>query len=582
MPDQANDWATLDELLGVEVAEESDVGLGPVAFYGRCSTEDNQDPETSLAWQLGNAQKFVEPLGGKVVAEFFDIGQSRSVPWERREAGAQLLAELKDPARGWGAVVVGEGTRCWLGNQFSLTAPKFAAYGVDLWVPELGGKFDQRNPSHKMLMSVLGGMSESERQHVQARVRAAMDAQVINEGRHQGGRAPFGYVVVDGGPHPNPRKAAEGYRLRVLAIDEEAAAVVSRIFDEYLEGKGLQGIATGLNRDGIPCPSARRPEQNRHRRGDGWQYRTVHAILDNPRYTGYAVFGRWTKTEKLLDPDDVAAGHVVRFKRSNPERIVRSRRPAHPAIVSVETFTEVQLRRRSRAGNGIRDRVKLERTTIAKGPYVLRGLVRCSLCGRKMQGGIIRKQVYYRCHAKELIPGSDVARHHPKSVNLRECHLLPPLNAWIGGLFHPDKVDDTVMRLASSQSGAASTGKARELLKKRIADAETKLRRHYAAIEAGVDPTALVVPINEAQSQRSAAMAELNNLRTPDVLSEQDIYGLVRELGDVGTALDRAEPDELSVLYQVLRLELEYLPEERVATATIAPRVGSRRVRGGT
>jgi DNA invertase Pin-like site-specific DNA recombinase len=79
-------------------------------------------------------------------------------------------------------------------------------------------------------------MSESERQHVQARVRAAMDAQVVNEGRHQGGRAPYGYKVVDGGRHPNPRKAAEGYRLRVLAVDDPAAEVVRRIFAEYLDG----------------------------------------------------------------------------------------------------------------------------------------------------------------------------------------------------------------------------------------------------------------------------------------------------------------------------------------------------------
>ena len=77
-------------------------------------------------------------------------------------------------------------------------------------MPELGGRFDERNPSHKMLMSVLGGMSESERQHVQARVRAAMDAQVVNEGRHQGGRAPYGYTVVDVGPHPNPRQGRRG------------------------------------------------------------------------------------------------------------------------------------------------------------------------------------------------------------------------------------------------------------------------------------------------------------------------------------------------------------------------------------
>jgi DNA invertase Pin-like site-specific DNA recombinase len=169
----------------------------------------------------------------------------------------------------------GEGTRCWFGNQFFLAAPRFAAYGVELWVPELGGKFDPRNPSHKMLMSVLGGMSESERQHVQARVRAATDTQVVNEGRHQGGRAPYGYVVVDGGPHPNPRKAAEGHRLRVLEIDEAAAEVVRRIFAEKLDGLGDRVIAESLNRDRVPRPSSRWRDQNRHRLADGWQASSV-------------------------------------------------------------------------------------------------------------------------------------------------------------------------------------------------------------------------------------------------------------------------------------------------------------------
>lgn len=286
-------WATLDELLGVEVADPADEGIGPVAFYGRCSTEDNQDPETSHAWQLGNARKFVEPLGGSTVREFFDVGHSRSVPWERRPEASRLLAALKDPDRGWNAIVVGEGTRCWFGNQFSLIAPKFAAYGVDLWVPELGGKFDPRNPSHKMLMSVLGGMSESERQHVQARVRAAMDAQVINEGRYQGGRPPYGYKVIDGGTHPNPRKAAEGYRLRVLTLDKFAADVVRRIFAAYLDGLGDRAIANTLNRDGIPCPSAHRREQNPHRLADGWQASAVRAILrfSAPNWTPSFLFG---------------------------------------------------------------------------------------------------------------------------------------------------------------------------------------------------------------------------------------------------------------------------------------------------
>src|SRR5215212_1686611 len=165
-----------------------------------------------------------------------------------------------------------EGRRCL--NPPSLQSPSVMSASLlvrGLWVPELGGRFDSRNASHRMLMSALGGMSESERQHVQARVRAAMDAQVLNEGRHQGGRARYGYTVVDGGPHPNPRKAAEGHRLRLLAVDDPPAEVVRRIFAEYLDGRGDRAIAVGLNRDGILCPSAHRPEQNRHRPANGWQ-----------------------------------------------------------------------------------------------------------------------------------------------------------------------------------------------------------------------------------------------------------------------------------------------------------------------
>jgi DNA invertase Pin-like site-specific DNA recombinase len=575
-------WATLDEILGVEPVTEVNEGIGPVAFYGRCSTEDNQDPETSLGWQLGNASKFVGPLGGQVVAEFFDIGQSRSVPWERRDEASRLLAELKRPDRGWNAVVVGEGTRCWFGNQFSLIAPRFAAYGVDLWVPELGGKYDARNPSHKMLMSVLGGMSESERQHVQARVRAAMDSQVVNEGRHQGGRAPYGYEVVDGGPHPNPRKAAEGYRLRVLAVDEPAAEVVRRIFAEYLDGNGDRAIAAGLNREGVPCPSARRPEQNRHRLHDGWQATTIRSILENPRYTGFAIFGRWTKQETLLDPDDIAAGHVTRFRKSSPDRIVRSRRPAHPALVSVEVFTQAQLQRRSRAAGGMRGMAKLERSrTVGQRPYLLRGLMRCGLCGRKMQGATIREGTYYRCAARTLAPGSSVLADHPRTVNLRQEWVVEPLNAWIGGLFGRDNIDRLVDELVVSQE-SGQVDAAREVAKKRLADAEARLRRHQSAIEAGVEPAALVEVINTAQAERAAARAELDNAPAQRILDRADVFAMVDSLGDVGARLGDAKPQSLIKLYSELGLDLRYEPEEQAVYVAASPRVVNVRVRGGT
>ncbi|WP_204449421.1 recombinase family protein [Actinokineospora baliensis] len=575
-------WSTLDDLMGIEVTDLVDDGIGDLAFYGRCSTEDNQDPDTSHGWQHGNANKFIGPLGGRIVADFFDIGQSRSVPWERREEGSRLLAALKDPGRTWTGVVVGEGTRCWFGNQFSLIAPRFEAYGVDLWVPELGGKYDSRNPSHKMLMSVLGGMSESERQHVQARVRAAMDAQVVNEGRHQGGRAPYGYVTVNGGVHPNPRKAAEGFHLRVLVIDEPAAEVVRRIFAAYLDGNGDRAIANALNRDGVPCPSAARPEQNRHRLADGWQASAVRSILENPRYTGYAVFGRWVKQEVLADPDDVAAGHVTKFRRASPDRIVRSRTQAHPAIVSVETFTEVQLLRRSKGAGGLESRAKLERGPKAtKRVYALRGRVRCGHCERRMEGTPRENRIYYRCAARSIVPGSPILATHPKNIYLPENAVLPHLNDWISGLLAPKNRDTTVAALVGAQPGT-TTNTRTEPLRHRIKDAETRLRRLQAAIEAGANPTALVDALNRAEAERDAARIELDALPAGRAASAAEVDSMIDYLDTIGRQVNDASPARLQELYTALDLELFYNAEDRMLDVSIRSGRGSKRVRGGT
>lgn len=202
----------------------------------------------------------------------------------------------------------------------------------------------------------------------------------------------------------------------------------------------------------MPSTSANRPEQNRHRLADGWQGSTVRAILDNPRYTGYAFFGRWTKHETLLDPDDVAAGHVVRFRRSSADGVVRSRRPAHPEIVSVETFTQAQLLRRSRSAGGMRGRAKLERTYQATArPYLLRGRFRCDVCKRKMMAATIRKTTYYRCLARTIAPDSPVLANHPRTVNLREDQVIGPLNEWVSHVFGPEHVNKTVAALVASR-----------------------------------------------------------------------------------------------------------------------------------
>ncbi len=57
---------------------------------------------------------------------------------------------------------------------------------------------------------------------------------------------------------------------------------------------------------------------------------------------------------------------------------------------------------------------------------------------------------------------------------------------------------------------------------------------------------------------------------------------MIDSLGDVGPTLVDAKPMSLSRLYQQLRLQLRYEPQEQAVYATAEPRVDSARVRGGT
>lgn len=389
---------------------------------------------------------------------------------------------------------------------------------------------------------------------------------------------------MDGGPHPNPRKAAEGYRLRVLATDEEAAAVVRRMFAEYVDGVGDRAIANGLNRDRIPCPSERRPEQNRHRIADGWQASTVRAILENPRYTGYAFFGRWTRQEMLIDPDDVAAGSAVRFRRSAPDRVVRSREPAHPEIISVEEFTRAQLLRRSKAAGGLQTARKAERSCRStKHTYLFRGRIRCALCGRKMEASPRAHGMYYRCPARTLAPGSPVLESHPPAVYLREDLIREAVNGWLGRLFDRENIDGTVAALVDSQGGPGSGPSEQARLEQKLAGVESRLSRFHAAIEAGVDPAAMVEAINSAQKERAALKAELEHAPTPSTLTDAEIHAMIDSLGNVGAALSQGRPERLADLYAAVDLHIRYQHDEHAADIHIHPargRVNSARVRG--
>src|SRR5215471_10401355 len=118
------------------------------------------------------------------------------------------------------------------------------------------------------------------------------------------------------------------------------AAVVRRIFAEFIAGRGRDAIAENLTRDGIACPSA--PGRNSHRCGVAWSKSAVRVILTNPRYTGRQVWSRQRKDEVLIDVADVALGHTTKMRWNEAGQWIYSEQVTHPAIIDEQTFARAQ------------------------------------------------------------------------------------------------------------------------------------------------------------------------------------------------------------------------------------------------
>jgi DNA invertase Pin-like site-specific DNA recombinase len=396
------------------VAEPRNGGLR-FAFYGRVSTEDHQDPVTSRARQWDQAAVLVGGHG-RIVAEYFDVGQSRVLPWARRPEAAALVAAMADPGRGFDAIVVGEYERAFYGSQFSLMAPLFEHYSVQLWMPEVGGRIDFQAEEHEQMMIGLGVQSKREITRTRIRVSTAMATQVREQGRYQGGRPPYGYRLADAGPHPNRAHAAWGRRAHRLEPDPDTAPIVKWIFAQRLAAYSLARITRALNDAEVPCPSASDPERNAHRSGQAWTLTTVRTILANPRYTGRQVWNRQPTAHNLIDPADTGLGHRQIQRWSLPDGWVISARPAHPALVSEADFIAVQNIRAPR-GSAHPDR-----------GYLLAGLLRCSICERRLESCWANNRAAYRCrhgHTSASSPDPD----RPKNLYIREDRILAHLSA---------------------------------------------------------------------------------------------------------------------------------------------------------
>lgn len=524
------------------------------AAYIRTSTDDQQSPEDSKRWQLDTATRLVVPAGGIIVATYHDIDVTRELPWARRPEASRVLADAANPARGWTALVIAEPQRAFSGGQFQLVFPQLTHYGIELWVPELGGRIDPDSEGHEMLMGLFGGLSKAERRRLQIRTRNAMLAHGA-VGRWLGGRPNYGYRLVDTDlPHPQRQKATAGIKLRVLEPNADTAPVVRRIFEMFDAGTGYRTIANVLEREGLPSPGEVGP--NRHPRSAGvWGGSAVRAILTNPRYLGHQVVGRQRRRDELLDPMDPASGTTSRQRWQPTGNWVTSDEPAWPALVEPELWERVNARITNNRGPHRR------RPRAEPGVYLLAGLVRCSVCGRSMHGATLKGKPYYRCNSQR----PDYAETgHPRSTAIREERILAALDPWLGQLTDPDRRAVTVAAVLAAETDQPAEPTEIQTARRALRELPVELDRVLAAIRAGMDPDLATSTTKHIQRELAAGRATITTWehehQHAEPLSAEDIHQALEHAGDLAGLLAETERETRARLYRTLDLVLKLDP----------------------
>jgi hypothetical protein len=267
------------------------------------------------------------------------------------------------------------------------------------------------SPVHEALMVLLGAQAQREVVRARHRVLAAMRVQARVQGRFLGGRPPYGYRLVDAGPHPNAVHARWGRRLHVLEPNPVTARWVEWIFAERVRGRSVASLVRELNDRGVPCPSSADPGRNGHRSGERWIVRTVAMILENPRYTGRQVWNR--QSTQGHGSGGRVSGRGSGAVRWNPaEEWEVSEHLTHRPLVEDVAFLAVQGMRTSRTTKDGDSR-----------HYVLAELVMCGVCGRRMDAHWVHGRAGYRCRHGYSSAAPRPA-DAPRNVYVREDRLL--------------------------------------------------------------------------------------------------------------------------------------------------------------
>jgi len=229
--------------------------------------------------------------------------------------------------------------------------------------------------------------------------------------------------------------------------------VVKRIFDEYLLGKSMLGIAKGLTEDKIPSP----------KNNSAWGVTTVRRMLNNPAYIGDVLY------QRKYTSDSITGKRVP----NNGELPMYYIEDNHEAIIDKEKWDEVQRIINSKA----RKITKTNRHTRDEFFKVFQcGICGCPIVHLSSHKGL--EKHYWRCRAS-------VVKNHSEECfekAIREENIEHTFMAMLQEMKNSKKLSELVNEVIEEVSLKPHEEQELERLEKEI---EIYYQKLYETVEEG-------------------------------------------------------------------------------------------------
>ncbi len=250
------------------------------ALYERLSRDDEQQGESN---SITNQKKYLEDYarskGFRNIRHFTDDGYSGTN--FNRPGFTALLEEVK--AGNVGTILIKDMSR--IGRNYLQVG-----FYTEMLFPDKGVRFiavnnnvDSDNPTENEFTSFLNIMNEWYAKDTSKKIKAIFRNRMEN-GIRCSGAVPYGYKMAED---------------KTLRVDEEAAAVVKRIFAMAADAMPLAQIAKVLTEEKVLIPSAYWEQKEgmvsrNHRYHDPylWTNTAVGYIVDRKEYLGHTVLGK--------------------------------------------------------------------------------------------------------------------------------------------------------------------------------------------------------------------------------------------------------------------------------------------------